>query len=138
MDLFDISKIKWTKSEEKGNFRGWWVLDLGLGPAKENPGCAPAVPRPPNPKHVAEPLLEEAKNRYEFNGTILDYLGLVQSLHIEWRNRQRKMKEANPIIHRNIHNIMSHKQGNKYIYKPWCVLSIRTFGTPGNQDGSWN
>ena len=41
------NKIKWTKYEEKGNFRGWWVFYLGLGPAKENPGCAPAVPRPP-------------------------------------------------------------------------------------------
>ena len=59
---------------------------------------------------------EEAKSMYDFNGTILDYIGLVQSLPIEWRNRQRKVKEANPIIHPNILNILSHKQGNKYIY----------------------
>ena len=59
---------------------------------------------------------EEAKNWYDFNGTKLDYLGLVQSLPIEWRNRQRKIKESNPIIHPNILNIMSHKQVSKYIY----------------------
>ena len=57
---------------------------------------------------------EEAKNKYEFNGTMLDYIGLVQSPPIEWRNKQRKIKEANPIIHPNILNIISHKQGNMY------------------------
>ena len=44
---FNISKIKWTKSEEKRNFRGRWGLDLVSGPAEENPGYASVVPRPP-------------------------------------------------------------------------------------------
>ena len=52
---FDISKIKWTKFEEKRNFRGRWDLELVSGPDQEIPGYASAVPRsPPNPKHVAE------------------------------------------------------------------------------------
>ena len=59
---------------------------------------------------------EEAKNIYEFDGTMLDYQGLVQSLPIEWKNRQRTKKYMNPIIHPNIQNIVTHKQGNKYIY----------------------
>ena len=51
-----------------------------------------------------------------FSGTMLDYLGLVHSLPNEWKNRQRKSKEPNPVIHPNIQNIISHKRGNKHIY----------------------
>ena len=56
---------------------------------------------------------EEAKNVYGFDGTMLDYLGLVQSLPIEWKSRQRVNKDMNPIIHPNIQSILNHKQGNK-------------------------
>ena len=58
----------------------------------------------------------EAKNIYKFSGTMLDYQGLVQSLPNEWKNKRNKLKEPNPIIHPNIQNIITHKQGNKYIY----------------------
>ena len=56
LDSFNISKIKWTKFEEKRNFRGRWVSDLGLGSAKKILGALLPSPVPPNPKHVAEPL----------------------------------------------------------------------------------
>ena len=59
---------------------------------------------------------EEAKNVYGYDGTMLDYLGLAQSLPIEWKSRQRVNKDMNPIIHPNIQSILNHKQGNKYIY----------------------
>ena len=61
-------------------------------------------------------LFEEAKSNYEFQGTVLDYVALVQSLPTEWKNRQRKAREASPIIHPNIQNIISQKHGNKYMY----------------------
>ena len=47
---------------------------------------------------------------------MLDYQGLVQSIPNEWKNKQNKLKEPNPIIHPNIQNIITDKQGNKYIY----------------------
>ena len=78
---------------------------------------------------------EEAKNKYEFNGTMLDYIGLVQSLPIEWRNKQRKIKEANPIIHPNILNIISHKQGNKYIYN--TLLHNKHKNVRNNWESGW-
>ena len=59
---------------------------------------------------------QEAKHIYKFSGTMLGYLGLVHSLPNEWKNRQRKSKEPNPVIHPNIQNIISHKRGNKHIY----------------------
>ena len=59
---------------------------------------------------------EEAKKTFRFKGTMLDYLGLLQSLPREWKSRQRKTREMNPLIHPNVQNIISHKQGNKHIY----------------------
>ena len=60
---------------------------------------------------------EEAKIIYNLNGTSLDYLGLLQSLPIEWRNEQSRGKEVNPIKHPNVQSILIHKQGNKSIYQ---------------------
>ena len=78
---------------------------------------------------------EEAKSMYDFNGAIHDYIGLVQSLPFEWRNRQRKVKEANPIIHPNILNILSHKQGNKYIYN--TLLYNKHKNARNNWESGW-
>ena len=63
--FLDFSKIpkKWTKSEEKRNLWGRWVLGLVLDPPRDNPGCTSAVPVPPNPKHVAEPLVTPLPQR---------------------------------------------------------------------------
>ena len=47
--LSNISKIQWTKFEEKRIFGGRWVFDIVSGSTQENSGCAPAVPRPPPP-----------------------------------------------------------------------------------------
>ena len=78
---------------------------------------------------------EEAKNKYGINGTMLDYIGLVQSLPIEWRNKQRKIKDANPIIHPNILNIISHKHGNKYIYN--TLLHNKHKNARNNWESGW-
>ena len=37
---------------------GRWILDLDSGPAQENPGCAPAVLRPPIPNTWRSPCLQ--------------------------------------------------------------------------------
>ena len=68
---------------------------------------------------------EEIKNEYKFNGTVLDYLALVQSIPVEWKRKQRTGKGINPIIHPNIQNIISHKLGNKYIYN---ILINKKYG----------
>ena len=67
---------------------------------------------------------EEAKIIYKLNGTSLDYLGLLQSLPIEWRNEQSRRKEVNPIIHPNVESILMHKQCNKSIYN---ILLRKTY-----------
>ena len=57
---------------------------------------------------------------------MLDYLGLVQSLPIEWKSRQRTKKNMNPIIHPNIPSTVNQKQGNQYITTFSYVISIMT------------
>ena len=59
---------------------------------------------------------EEAKTTYEIRGTRLDYMGLVNSLPDGWKNWQGKRKEIGPIIHPNVQNTISQKQGTKCIY----------------------
>ena len=67
---------------------------------------------------------EEAKIIYKLNGTSLDYLGLLHSLPIEWRNEQSRRKEVNPIIHPNVESILMPKQCNKSIYN---ILLRKTY-----------
>ena len=80
---------------------------------------------------------EGAKSMYDFSGTILDYLGLVQILPFEWRNRQRKVKQTLSYIRAFLEFWVTNKVTN--IFAITCyITSIRTLETIGNRNGSWN
>ena len=78
---------------------------------------------------------EEAKATYDLKGTIIDYLGLVHSLPVEWKNRQGKVKEAYPIIHPNVQAIISQKKGSKYIYN--TLLHHKFKGSKNSWELGW-
>ena len=74
-----------------------------------------ALKRPERDREILS--FEQAKSNFEFHRTILDYVALLQSLSIEWKNRQRKVRKPKPTIPTSKHSEhYCQKHGNKYMY----------------------
>ena len=78
---------------------------------------------------------EEIKLKFRIEGTMLDYLGLVESLPQEWKRRQGIKKEPDPVIHPNIQEVLRAEKGIRQLYR--TLLHKPYSGLHNSWEGAW-
>ena len=81
---------------------------------------------------------EEIKLKFRIEGTMLDYLGLVESLPQEWKRRQGIKKEPDPVIHPNIQEVLKQKRGSDSYTVRYYINHIVGFIIQGKELGREN